>query len=156
MGKLVSIVYRPADAQPSEESYTRVPLSEAELLKGKGIAGDAKGGAGDRNLNIMAAETLGALATEGFTVEPGRMGEQLILEGLEVNSLPEGARLQIGDRACVVLTIPRTGCSKFERQQGKLREEAAGRLGMMARVEVGGRIAIGDTVTVLDSDNAPS
>ena len=149
MCRLVSIVYRPKNAQPSSEAYTRVPLDETNLVVGYGIEGDAKGGGKDRNLNIMSAATMGQLACEGFTIEPGRMGEQLILEGVDVNTLADGSRLQIGDTVCVVLTIPRTGCSKLERFQGKAREDAADRLGMMARVEVGGRITVGDKVTIV-------
>ncbi len=149
MYKLVSIVYRPETAQSSPEAYTRIPLTEANLVAGYGIDGDAKGGGSDRNLNIMSAETMKELGSEGFTVEPGKMGEQLILDGLDIDSLPKGARLKIGDTACVVVTIPRTGCSKFERFQGKRRDDAASRLGMMARVEVGGKIAVGDTVTIV-------
>ena len=149
MGHLVSIVYRPRDAESSAEAYTRVPLQNTELVAGFGIAGDAKGGGPERHLNIMSQETLQQLGAEGFSVEPGRMGEQLILSGLDVNALPAGARIRIGQTACVMVGIPRTGCGKFERNQGKLKQEAAGRLGMMARVDVGGLIAVGDPVAVL-------
>ena len=119
MGKLVSIVYRPANAESSPEAYARVPIAAVELVAGFGIEGDAKGGGKDRNLNIMSAKTMGQLGSEGFTVEPGKMGEQLILDGLDVDSLPTGALLKIGDTACIEVTTPRTGCSKFERCQGK-------------------------------------
>ena len=85
MGNLVSIVYRPANAESSPEAYARVPIAAVELVAGFGIEGDAKGGGKDRNLNIMSAKTMGQLGTEGFTVEPGKMGEQLILDGLDVD-----------------------------------------------------------------------
>jgi MOSC domain-containing protein YiiM len=147
---LTSIVYRPRNAQASAEGYTREPLKNALLVAGHGIEGDAKAGGCGRNLNIMSAEVLEQLAAEGFVVGPGRMGEQLILSGIDVNSLPVGARLQIGETARVELTGPRTGCAKLERHQGISREVGAGRIGMMARVEAGGRIAVGDAVTVLE------
>lgn len=63
--------------------------------------------------------------------------------------LPADTRLQIGGQACVELTEPRTGCGKFERYQTKKREEAAERLGMMARVVKGGIITVGDAVQIL-------
>ncbi|HLK57300.1 MAG TPA: MOSC domain-containing protein [Chthonomonadaceae bacterium] len=149
MGELVSIVYKPQDAAPSVENYTRVPRQQALLVAGYGIENDTKGGHSDRHLNIMAAHALEALAEEGFRTAPGQLGEQLILADVEIDSLPPGTRLQIGDAACVELTEPRTGCGKFERHQGKLRQEAAGRLGMMARVVIGGEVAVGDPVTVV-------
>ena len=148
MGKLASIVYKPKDALPPDAGYNRIPLKTARLRAGYGIEGDAKGG-GNRHLNIMSAETLAALAGEGFQAEPGQMGEQLILTGIEVDALPPGTRLRLGEQACVEFTEPRTGCSKLERHQGKLRAEAARRLGTMARVVTGGDIKIGDSVTVV-------
>jgi MOSC domain-containing protein YiiM len=109
MSELVSIVYRPSGAEQSESGYTRVPRQQAELVEGYGIEGDAKGGGPDRHLNVMAAESLQSLAREGFHTAPGQMGEQLIIAGLAVDSLPAGARLQIGERACIEVVEPRTG-----------------------------------------------
>lgn len=156
MGRLTEIVMRPKGAPCSETGYTRVPLSEAQLVEGYGIQGDAKGGAEMRNLNIMSAETLQRLATEGFVTEPGRMGEQLAVSGVDIDALPAGARLQIGDAACIEITKPRTGCSKLERYQGKPLRASSGRLGMMARVIRGGRIAVGDNVVLLPSSTESS
>src|SRR5690348_12886773 len=149
MGRLVSIVYKPRDAAPTDEGYTRLPLQEARLIVGHGIDGDAKGGHPSRHLNIMAAESIEQLADEGFRAAPGQLGEQLILAGVEVDTLPAGTRLRIGAHACVELAEPRTGCGKFERHQGKGKEEAQGRLGMMATVVAEGVIRVGDPVLCL-------
>jgi MOSC domain-containing protein YiiM len=149
MSELVSIVYRPKDAADSADGYRRVPLQQARLVAGYGMDGDAKGGGADRHLNVMAAETLQSLAREGFHTAPGQMGEQLIVARLAVDSLPAGTRLQLGASACIEIVEPRTGCAKFERHQGKLRQEASGRLGLMARVVTGGPIRVGDPVRLL-------
>ena len=146
MGELVSIVYKPAEAPTSGAGYTRISIQEGNLIAGHGIEGDTKGGGKDRHVNIMTQETLQALATEGFTTEPGAMGEQLIVSGLDVNGLAAGARLQIGETACVEIGVPRTGCGIFERHQEKSPQLAAGRLGMMAQVITSGSIRIGDNV----------
>lgn len=152
MGELFSIVYKPQDATPTGAAYTRIPISQAQLLAGHGIEGDLKGGSGSRHVNIMTLETMQELGGEGFLVEPGLMGEQLILSGIDVNALPAGTQLRIGSEACVELTEPRTGCAKFERYQEKPPQEAAGRLGMMARVVTSGAISLGDSVQVLSSE----
>jgi MOSC domain-containing protein YiiM len=149
MSELVSIVYKPMNAASSEEDYLRIPLAQTRLVVDYGIEGDAKGGNPTRQLNLMSAGTLQHLAQEGFRTAPGQMGEQLIVADLEIDHLPCGTRLQIGEQACVELTEPRTGCGKFERYQDKKREEAAGRLGMMARVVVSGTITTGDVVQVV-------
>lgn len=149
MAKLVSIVYKPKDQSEPGNSYLRVPIQSAELVEGQGIAGDAKGGTPGRHLNIMVAENLADLEGAGFDTKPGRMGEQLTVEGLAIESLPQGTRIQIGDSAIIELFEPRTGCATFERHQGLSREQAARKMGAMAEVRTGGRIQLGDEVTVL-------
>lgn len=149
MSKLASIVYKPQDALPSEEGYTRVPLQEARLVAGYGIEGDAKGGHPERHLNIMSAETVQTLGGEGFRTAPGQLGEQLLLAGLVVDDLLPGTHLQIGETARVEIVRPRTGCVIFEKHQDRQRQEAAGRLGMMAQVVESGVIRVGDSVKVL-------
>ena len=152
MGELKSIVYKPQDATTIEECYTRLPLQEAKLVVGQGIDGDVKGSGNlARQLNIMTLETAAQLGEEGFQASVGQMGEQLMVSGIEVNALAIGTRLQIGSSAQLELTEPRTGCGKFERYQGKKREEASGRLGMMARVVAAGTIHVGDAVEVVET-----
>src|SRR5690349_988910 len=117
MGEVVSIVMRPLGASLAEEGYTRVAHPQALLVAGYGIEGDAKGGSAARHLNLMSAGALQQLSLEGFQTAPGQLGEQIILGGLEIDTLPCGTRLQIGAQACIELTEPRTGCAKFERHQ---------------------------------------
>lgn len=152
MSKVISIVYKPENGTPSGETYLRVPIEQVQLVADYGIEGDAKGGTFKRHLNLMSDHCLDQLNAEGFQTTPGEMGEQLIVSDLELEKLPVGTRLQIGAEACVELTEPRTGCAKFEKYQDKKREEAAGRLGMMANVVVGGKIAVGDAVQVLGTN----
>lgn len=149
MGRLVSIVYSPTDREAKpRDHYTRVPLERVALVEGEGIAGDRKAAGGKRQLNVMAAEQLTGLQAEGFATDPGEMGEQLIVSGIDPTALVSGARVRLG-AAVIEVTIPRTGCDRFEHIQGKPRQLAAGRLGVMARVVTGGAIAVGDAVEVL-------
>ena len=153
MSQIVSISYRPASAPAKpEDHFTRLPLQSVQLVEGYGIEGDRKGGHPDRQLNIMAQESLTELGAEGFMTEPGQMGEQIIVSGLahNLNTLPEGTRLQFGDEAVIELAKPRTGCERFEAIQGKPPSTAAGRLGMMARVIHSGSIRIGDSIKILE------
>ncbi len=148
--KVASIVYKPEDtvSDPATQ-YVRIPLNSANLVSGYGIEGDRKGGNPKRNLNLMSFETLGALRKEGFSTQPGQMGEQIVVQGMELGKLTEGDRLQIGDQACVEVVSHRTGCQRFEQIQGKSPKLAAGRMGVMANVVTGGRVAVGDPVTLL-------
>ena len=150
MSEIVSIVYKPESAQrDAPEHYTRVPLASATLVVGGGIEGDRKGKHPDRQLNIMSLETLGRLRAEGFHTEPGQMGEQIVVQGLDVAALAQGAVLQLGEAARVEVVKPRTGCERFEAVQGRSREQAAEGLGVVARVVTGGPIRVGDAVKIV-------
>lgn len=76
------------------------------------------------------------------------MGAQIVIRGLEVDALTTGDRIQIGAEACVEIVKPRTGCDRFERIHGLTRTQAAGRMGVMAKVVTGGTIRVDDVVTV--------
>jgi MOSC domain-containing protein YiiM len=153
MPHVVSIVYTPRDAPElrPQDHFARVPVERVTLAENRGIEGDAKGRPGTRQLNIMPAEMLAELAAEGFKTAPGEMGEQIVVAGIDPTTIGVGTRVQIGE-AVVEVTIPRTGCSRFEYIQGKPKESVRGRLGVMARVVAGGTVAVGDNVRVLPAD----
>lgn len=150
MAHVVSIVYTPRDTTERKpmDHFARVPVERTELVEQFGIANDAKGNTTSRQLNVMRAETLAELATEGFKTGPGEMGEQIVVAGLDPAALAEGTRLQIGG-AIIEIGILRTGCGRFEMIQGKERSLAKGRLGVLATVVSGGALAVGDAVSVL-------
>jgi MOSC domain-containing protein YiiM len=150
MGNVVSIVCTPEGIDPRPpDHYARVPRESALLAPGRGIEGDRKGGSEKRQLNVMAAETLAQLCGEGFRTGPGEMGEQLVVSGIGVDGLAAGTQLRIGAEVIIEVTLPRTGCARFEHIQGKPASAVAARLGVMARVVAGGTLRVGDAV-VLD------
>ncbi len=150
MASIVSIVYKPKKQSAQANTYNRVPLESAQLIAGYGIEGDLKGGHAKRQINIMCHETLDQLSSEGFQVEPGQMGEQITVSGMDINALKPGERLQIGAEAVIEIVEPRTGCARFEKYQGRHPSEAAGRLGQMAKVIQSGSIKIGDSIQILE------
>jgi MOSC domain-containing protein YiiM len=148
MGTITSIVYRPEELHPKDH-FSRVPLQTANLIEGSGIEGDRKGKNPSRQLNIMSRETLDELAAEGFQTAPGQMGEQIVVSGLDVNTLPAGTQIQLGE-AIIEVYKPRTGCERFEAIQGLPPSQAANRLGVIAGVIKSGTINVGDSVVVLE------
>jgi MOSC domain-containing protein YiiM len=148
MARLVSIVYTPRDVErrPTDH-FARVKLERTTLVEGHGIAGDLKG-TPKRQLNVMRAETLEDLAAEGLRTEPGEMGEQIVIAGLDRELLVAPTRLRIGPAAIIEIATARTGCDRFEYIQGVTRARVAGRMGVMAQVIAGGEIAVGDAVTL--------
>lgn len=148
--RVVSIVYTPKGIlRRPQDHYTRVPVASVQLIEFRGIDGDMKGGTGKRQINVMNTEILEQLQAEGFRTEPGQLGEQIVIAGIPPGALTPGVRLRLGG-AAIEVTIPRTGCERFETIQGRPRSSVEGRLGVLARVVSGGEVSVGDTVEIIE------
>lgn len=74
-----------------------------------GLEGDAHRnaelhGSPDRALCLFALEQIEALRAEGHPVEPGALGENLTVAGLEWASIAPGDRFQVGERVVIEVT----------------------------------------------------
>lgn len=143
------------------------------LLAGIGVEGDAHAGttvkhrsrvARDtsqpnlRQVHLIHAELLEELRTKGFTIEAGRMGENITTRGVDLLALPQGTRLHIGVHAVVEITGLRNPCLQLEGlakglMQAVLDRNADGELvrkaGVMGIVIVGGDVYTGDRIEVV-------
>lgn len=99
----------------------------------------------------------------GREIPPGFFGENLRVEGLDVNASRIGERWRIGSRVEVEVTMPRTPCQTFARRLGGEHERGwvkrfseARRLGPYLRVVKTGVVQAGDEIVVLSvPDGAP-
>ena len=76
----------------------------------------------------------------------GVLKENVVLEGIPVESLEAGQRLHLGDEVVLELTEPCVPCSKLDRIRPGLISEAWGHRGQLARVLAGGTVRVGDPV----------
>lgn len=133
--RVVGIWVTPVRRQPA------VAVEASRAVADLGLDGDAHAKAGsDRQVLLMDRETLDALG-----LAPGDLKENLTTAGFPLYDQPSGALLRVGD-AVLKLTGPCTLCGKTEAIRPGLRQELAGRRGMLARVVEGGEIRVGDAV----------
>ena len=152
MPQITSIAYQPRDRHydDSMSDFIRVPVEAAMLVADHGIDGDRKAGHNKtRQVNLLSAEWLAARAAEGYRAAPGQFGEQLIIAGLAVETLPAGTLLAIGPQAILAITKGRTGCERLQAVQPRP-TTILGPIGALARVVTGGPIGVGDEVAVLE------
>jgi MOSC domain-containing protein YiiM len=76
----------------------------------------------------------------------GVLKENVLLEGINLESLEAGQRLHLGDEVVIELTEPCVPCSKLERIRPGLISDAWGHRGQLARVLAGGTVRVGDPV----------
>jgi MOSC domain-containing protein YiiM len=137
---IVSLSYQSAARE-------RVTVERVRLIAGHGIDGDRKAGHHPkRHLNIMSHEIVSRLTVDGVAVQPGQLGEQVIVAGIDLAALPDGTRLRFGESAVVEITMLRTGCSRYGQLKGDYAEDVP--LGVMARVLEGGALRVGDAVRI--------
>ena len=152
MSQIISIAYQPLDRRYTDRlgDYIRVPVDTATLVADHGIDGDQKAGHNkSRQVNLLSAEWLAARAAEGYRAEPGQFGEQIVVAGLAVETLPPGALLAVGPQAILSITKGRTGCERLQAVQPGPTARL-GPIGVLARVVMGGPIRVGDEVVVLE------
>jgi MOSC domain-containing protein YiiM len=73
-----------------------------------------------RQVHLMHAELFSELATHGFTVRPGDLGENITTRGLPLLDLPRGTTLRIGPSAIIELTGLRNPCAQLDQFQSGL------------------------------------
>lgn len=116
-------------------------LREARAVPGFGLEDCAHARPGEnRQVLLVDRETL-----EAMDLKPGTLRENITTCGLDVNSLPIGQQLRIGE-ARIEVSMVCTPCNLMERIRPGLRKELWGRRGMLCRVLEGGVIRAGDSI----------
>lgn len=167
-GRVVAVASAPG------HHFSKAPQLSVRLIAGHGIAGDAHAGPtvkhrylarqdplmpNIRQVHLIDTGLIAHVAALGFTIRPGDIGENLVVEGLDqpLVDLPKGTQIALGATARIRLTGLRTPCKLIDRFQPGLMSAMLDRstdgmlrllAGVMAVVEADGDVAPGDPVTV--------
>ncbi|PPQ35862.1 MOSC domain-containing protein [Rhodopila globiformis] len=162
-----------AVSQRAGHHFSKRPGMWITLLAGLGVEGDGHAGATVRHrsraardptqpnlrqVHLLHRELLDELATKGFVIGPGDIGENILTRNVDLLGLPTGAILQIGDAARVQVTGLRNPCIQLDRfrpglMAATLDRDASGTLvrkaGIMAIVLAGGTVRPGDVIDAI-------
>lgn len=129
----------PKRREPMEE------LREALAVEDVGLEGCAHGRPhGKRQVLLMDRETLDA-----FELIPGIVRGNVTTEGIDVNALALGQRLQIGEVELQV-SAACDPCEQIEALRPGLQAAMQGRRGMLCKVVRGGLLKSGDEIVVME------
>jgi hypothetical protein len=110
-----------------------------------------------RQVHLIHEELQDELRIAGFAIAPGVIGENVTTRGIDLLSLPRGARLRLGAEAVVEITGLRNPCRQLDAFQSGLTAALFGRdaqgnvsrrAGIMGVVLTGGEVYPGDTIAV--------
>ena len=155
-----------------DHSFSKPTRSTIRLVAGLGVEGDAHAGATVQHLSRVArdpnqpnlrqvhlihAELHDELASQGYSIDPGEMGENITTRGIDLLGLPTGTRLRLGAEAVVEVTGLRNPCGQLNGlapglMAAVLDRDDDGELvrkgGIMGVVRAGGEVRPGDPIAI--------
>ena len=132
----------------SEEKGTaKREIPQAELVEDWGLRGDAHAGRWHRQVSLLGLEQIEAFRARGADVAFGAFGENLVVEGFDLKTLPVGTRLRAGDVLLEVTQIGKQCHSRCEIYK-TMGDCIMPREGIFARVLRGGSLRAGDAIAV--------
>ena len=123
-------------------------IPEAQILEDWGIEGDAHGGKWHRQISLLAVEKIEEFRARGAEIDYGAFGENLIVEGYDLRTLPVGTRFRIGE---VMLELTQIGkeCHSHCEIYKKMGDCIMPREGVFTEVLHGGHIQKGDQIEMI-------
>jgi molybdopterin adenylyltransferase len=126
----------------------------ARLMADWGIEGDAHAGSWHRQVSLLSYDRVQEFRGRGAEVTEGAFGENLLVEGVDLRSLPVGTWLRCGG-ALLELTQVGKECHNHCAIYHAVGDCIMPREGVFARVLEGGDIKTGDEVTVVARGRRP-
>lgn len=142
MGKVLAVCTSPAKGTPKQN------VQEGNFIQDFGIEGDAHAGKWHRQVSLLSYDKIEEFRKRGAEVEDGAFGENLVVEGIDFRALPVGTRLACSDVVLEITQIGKEchhGCQIFQ----KMGDCIMPREGVFAKVIRGGKIRVGDEMTIL-------
>lgn len=128
----------------------KYPVESARLEEDWGIVGDAHGGRWHRQVSLLSYEKIEEFKRRGADVDPGAFGENLIVEGFDLKSLPVGTMFRCGEAILEMSQIGKechTHCQIYQRMGECIMPVE----GVFAEVVRGGGICVGDEIWIDNS-----
>ena len=139
-----------AVCQSRQRTDPKVDAGEGELRAGHGLVGDAHAGLSERQVSLLAMESIERANREyGITAVPGSFAENLTIKGLDLGALKVGARLRAGEAELVVVQLgkPPAAAHTYHYQGVSILP----REGVFCQVVRSGRVRRGDRIAVISS-----
>ncbi|MGI4718091.1 MAG: MOSC domain-containing protein [Janthinobacterium lividum] len=125
------------------------PVPAVRAVTGHGLAGDRHADSrSPRQVLLAGAGAYAELALPAHTLR-----ENLLLD-IDTAGLESGVLLRVGAAAILRLSFPCEACGALTARVGGSPRSLLARRGMLARVESGGEIRVGDAVAILDGRRA--
>ncbi|UCE18945.1 MAG: MOSC domain-containing protein [Gemmatimonadota bacterium] len=127
----------------------KTPIPEGQLEVGIGLVDDGHSGT-DRQVSLLAMESIEKMRQKGLDVNPGDFAENITTEGIDLMAFPIGTKLSIGEHILLKITQKGKECPEPCAIYYQAGECVMPKEGIFADVITGGKIAPGDSIEVLE------
>ena len=133
-----------------DKGQRKRPVASVTFVAGHGIQGDAHAAAWHRQISLLAAEDIQQVRRDGLPdLAPGDFAENVILSGIDLESLGLGSCLRLGAEVEFSITQIGKACHSPCQIQRLTGDCIMPRRGLFARVQTGGTASAGDKVEIL-------
>ena len=124
-------------------------IKEANFIEDFGIENDAHAGKWHRQVSLLGFEKIDEFRQKGANVDFGAFGENLVIEGIELQVLPIGQKIQIGE---VLLEVTQIGKKCHDRCQiyYQVGDCIMPRNGIFTKVLKGGKVVVGEECNLVE------
>ena len=128
----------------------KIPVDKVDIVTCLGIEGDAHAGPGERQISLLAWESIEKMREKGYDAKNGDFAENLTIKGILLWELKPGDILKVGSE--VFLRITRIGkiCHQRCNIYYQVGDCVMPREGVFAEVIDGGVVKSGDIVELLN------
>ena len=145
MSKIIAI------CKSEKKGTAKQMVDEANLVEDFGIEGDAHAGKWHRQVSLLALEKIEDFNAKGGDVNFGDFGENLVVSGIELNKLPIGQRILVGETELELTQIGKQchdKCEIFYRVGQCIMPTN----GVFTKVIKGGKVKVGDEVILIEAE----
>lgn len=135
-----------------QKGTQKTPAESVKLIRNYGIEDDAHAGNWHRQVSLLSYEKIEEFKRKGIELEDGAFGENLIVEGYDLKSLPLGTRFRIGD---VLLELTQIGkeCHAHCAIYHAVGDCIMPREGVFTIVLEGGEVRPGDSIEMIPPES---
>jgi MOSC domain-containing protein YiiM len=126
----------------------KAPVEGGLLIVDHGLESDAHAGRWHRQVSLLDYGKVLAFNQRGGQVSHGDFGENILVAGLDLRSLPVGSKLKVGPATVEVTQIGKE-CHSHCQIYDRVGDCIMPREGIFAKVLSGGEVRAGDEVRVL-------
>ncbi len=126
-------------------------VQSAYLREGWGIEGDAHAGDWHRQVSLLSVEKIEAFREKGAEVDFGDFGENLVVEGYDLRTVPVGTKLRVGEALLEITQIGKECHSHCEIYKA-MGDCIMPREGIFAKVLKSGTACPGDEAVLLPAE----